>query len=813
MLKPLRQISLFILFLTALTSGAYGEGPRKILVLHSYHQGFEWTDNINEGIKSILSKSDIPTELYYEYLDTKRDIRPGRYESFRKEFHLKYPQDKFEIVIAVDNNALNFINNFGKFIFNETPVVFCGINNFSYDLVTEIDNVTGVVENTDYIATIELMLEFNPERNKILVILDSTKTSQEIKKEFQNVESFFEGRVLFDYLDDFQIEDVKGKIEGLGVEYLIYLVTFNLDKNNKFISYKDGLKIIKGATDVPIYGSWDYYVGKGIIGGIITSGFSQGETAASLTQSVLSGTDIQNIPIILDSPNKCMIDYSQLRKYGIDTGLLPEKCLVINLPPTFYEKYQKTIFSSAIAGLLLFVTLLFYLRYQRNKERFLIKVNTELDNIVKEKTTELLNTNEKLNKIIDTAPSPVFYKNKEGVYRGCNDAFADIIIGLPKERIIGSTLYDLPGSIPTMMAKTYRSKDMELLEKPGSQVYEAKVKCADALYRDYLINKATLTDSGNMVTGIVGVMIDISHQKKTEGALKESKERFKRLLDASFGGIAIHDRGLILDVNKALSDLTGYSIDELVGMNGLQLIAPEWWGEVRGKVNSDDEARYDVEGIKKDGTRYPLEIQAKLIPYEGRTVRVTGFRDISERILAQEERERLIRDLRTTNKELKKLSVTDSLTGISNRGYIIERFIGEVRKAERYRVDLSIILLDIDKFKTLNDTYGHPFGDQVLRMVSNTIKSSIREIDLVGRYGGEEFLVILPNTNIEQGFLLAERVRKNIELLTWDHENLVVTISGGVAQYFGESENALLKYSDDLLYRAKSKGRNRIEKP
>jgi PAS domain S-box-containing protein len=129
---------------------------------------------------------------------------------------------------------------------------------------------------------------------------------------------------------------------------------------------------------------------------------------------------------------------------------------------------------------------------------------------------------------------------------------------------------------------------------------------------------------------------DITDQKSEEKALKESEERFRALHEASFGGIGIHDKGIILDCNHGLVDITGYSMDELIGMNGLDLIAPKWRDLVLQNIVTGYEKSYDVEGVRKDGTTYPLEIIGKNIPYHGRTVRVTEFRDLSRRKQDQE---------------------------------------------------------------------------------------------------------------------------------------------------------------------------------
>ncbi len=140
-----------------------------------------------------------------------------------------------------------------------------------------------------------------------------------------------------------------------------------------------------------------------------------------------------------------------------------------------------------------------------------------------------------------------------------------------------------------------------------------------------------LRDAEGVAYRMLGIMTDISQQKKAEFELKESENRFRTLQEASFGGIVLHYQGEILDANKGLSDITGFSYDELLGMNGVNLIAPESQSVVRAKINVGDEKPYDVIGIRKDGTRYNLELHSRNIPYQGKTIRVTEFRDITER--------------------------------------------------------------------------------------------------------------------------------------------------------------------------------------
>lgn len=159
---------------------------------------------------------------------------------------------------------------------------------------------------------------------------------------------------------------------------------------------------------------------------------------------------------------------------------------------------------------------------------------------------------------------------------------------------------------------------------------------------------------------------------------------------------------------------------------------------------------------------------------------------------------------------LEKLSVTDPLTGLFNRVQLDNVFQYEIRQAKRYNKTFSIILLDLDKFKTINDSYGHQLGDKTLQTIANALKENIRSVDTVGRWGGEEFLIICPESGLEDTRQVAEKIRRTIEDQTIETVGHV-TASLGVGSYInGESKETLFERADQALYRAKKNGRNRV---
>ncbi|MFH2060839.1 MAG: response regulator [Pseudomonadota bacterium] len=167
-------------------------------------------------------------------------------------------------------------------------------------------------------------------------------------------------------------------------------------------------------------------------------------------------------------------------------------------------------------------------------------------------------------------------------------------------------------------------------------------------------------------------------------------------------------------------------------------------------------------------------------------------------------------ELKSSRDMLKKMALTDGLTQLYNHGYIHERLSQEISRAVRAQKPLSVVMFDLDYFKNINDTYGHKTGDKILVSTASLIKETLRKEDIAGRYGGEEFLVILPDTDQQGALWVAEKIRSEIETRRWDENALTLTISGGVCALKDEDASSLIKKADQLLYQAKNEGRNKI---
>ena len=162
------------------------------------------------------------------------------------------------------------------------------------------------------------------------------------------------------------------------------------------------------------------------------------------------------------------------------------------------------------------------------------------------------------------------------------------------------------------------------------------------------------------------------------------------------------------------------------------------------------------------------------------------------------------------NDILKKIAIRDSMTLLLNHENLLKKLAEEIERSRRIQYPLSVLMLDIDYFKNINDRYGHLTGDKVIIKVAQILNDICRFSDIVGRYGGEEYLIITPDTGLKDAVILAERIRQKIQSAEFT-QGICVTVSGGISEYKGGSVEDLIKNADTMLYKAKSNGRNRFE--
>lgn len=280
---------------------------------------------------------------------------------------------------------------------------------------------------------------------------------------------------------------------------------------------------------------------------------------------------------------------------------------------------------------------------------------------------------------------------------------------------------------------------------------------------------------------------------------------YETLINLSLDGIFIeNERGEILDCNKSGHEMFGYTKEEMLTKSIRDLVPEEFANELPDII-SDDMATGDiyVERVnkKKNGQIFPTEINTKYVHINGQKLLIAFVRDIT--------------DKKRMEKNLKDMSIKDDLTKVFNRRFILNRFKCEVDKVKNLEdYNFSVALFDLDDFKIINDTYGHIFGDEVLRHVAKTGEVEIGSEEYIGRYGGEEFILIFPGRDHLRSCETVKRIKRKIGDLQFEHP-VKVTFSAGVLEVTPTlvkdcSQEEILNMVDNMMYKAKQQGKDTV---
>jgi len=311
-----------------------------------------------------------------------------------------------------------------------------------------------------------------------------------------------------------------------------------------------------------------------------------------------------------------------------------------------------------------------------------------------------------------------------------------------------------------------------------------------------------------------GILLNITDRKKAEDDLRKTEESFRNYLEYAPDGVYMSDvKGTFLYGNRKSEEIIGYRREELIGKNFLELnILPEkslnkaaqlLQANMVGNSTGPDE----IELIGKEGRLIPVEINTSVVQRTGQGIVLAFVRDITDRKRAEEA-------LRESEHRYQELSTIDDLTQLYNSRHFYSQIEREMERTNRYEQPLTLLMLDLDKFKEFNDTYGHVEGDYVLSRLGQVVKRCLRETDSAYRYGGEEFTIMLPMTTSKEGIVTAKRIQTELRKEAFSpvlDQEVYMTVSIGVAHYKPKEEmKVFVNRVDQLMYQAKKKGRNRI---
>lgn len=328
----------------------------------------------------------------------------------------------------------------------------------------------------------------------------------------------------------------------------------------------------------------------------------------------------------------------------------------------------------------------------------------------------------------------------------------------------------------------------------------------DGTHFDFDVNGDLIRDASGKVQQMVFIIRDVTERNLTQKALQESERKYRLLFENSIESIVVLQDGRVKFCNSMAFQLTGYSREELLDAQMGRFIHPEDRIQVQEKYQrrikgEAVENRHQFRLLCKDGSVRVVETSGVTIEWDGKVSTLNFMEDITQRKRLED--------------ELQRQAKTDDLTGLFNRRYFVERAEAELARQQRYGGNCSLLMLDIDHFKNVNDSYGHAVGDVALQRISMLCMKMRRESDLVGRVGGEEFAILLIETDCRTSLQVAERLRQVIEedeFYTDQGDRIVLTVSIGVSERQDQTQSfaSLMVQADKALYEAKRNGRNKV---
>ncbi|MFP4572805.1 MAG: diguanylate cyclase [Desulfobacterales bacterium] len=401
--------------------------------------------------------------------------------------------------------------------------------------------------------------------------------------------------------------------------------------------------------------------------------------------------------------------------------------------------------------------------------------------------------------LVENANDILYTLSPEGLFTYVSPKWQELL-GYDPSHVRGKSFEVFVHPEDVYICRNYLNRIVSTGEKQNGVCY--RVRHLDGRWMWHESNASPLKDAEGKVTEFLGVARDITEKKELEKQLVESNEQLENLLLELPVAVVIVDYNSrkILDLNPKATAILGYTPEELVGRKCNDYICPAQEGncpiiDMGMEVNHSER-----EVVNSSGARIPIYKSAITTHHGARKVILECFTDISH--------------MKEMERRLQQMARTDDLTGLFNRRYFMESVKKELVRSERYKIPVSMIMFDIDHFKSINDRYGHTAGDEILRQISRICRENFRQTDIPARLGGEEFGILMPECGIRESGASAKRLREKIadSAFVFEGNRIRCTISIGIAEYVGGTEDmeALIRRADEAMYESKNRGKNQV---
>jgi len=839
-------ISLFFLTIILLMSlvtiktFAY-ENKKHILIINSYHNGYKWTDDIVSGIGSILNTNSLDIESDVEYMDTLRTSGQEYTTQLLEIYKYKYSDKKLDAIICCDDTAYNFVLEHQNDVFPNIPIVFCGVNYFDSAQINGNNMITGIIENYDIEANLNLILKLHPNTKNIYVINDNTLTGQAINKGLNDIIPKYSDNLNFINLKDSKQSDILQILNNpLDNSVALFLIFFQDSAGNKF-NYDESPKIMSQNSAIPMYGSWEFSLGHGIVGGMLTSGYYQGKTAAELTLRILNGETPSNIPIVDKNTNSYMFDYLEMKRFGINQLELPSNSNIINRP--FNDKKQVLVLNSydinmkwtkdilsGINNILDDKNYELYIDYMDTNKNYSEEYMEKIDNVLKYKYKD------KKFDIIITSDNDAYnfmkkYKNKlfpstPLVFCGLNyypknqieDSYTTgVLENIDMKKTIDLALNQFPNTKHVIIINDTTATGKANKEYVESILPNFETKIDFTFYEDMTMSEIQQKVSKLNNDTIIYLLCFSRDKSNNIFSYEESAE-----LISSKSNVPVYG-AWDLSLNHGI--IGGYlengeNQGTVAGELVTKILNGEHLSELPIIKENYNQYMFDYNKLKKYKINLNTLPEKSIIINEPKSFSFTNTTlvfiilfviliAILLFILNYKNLYKLRKD-KMTIKELETTASTDFLTGIFNRIAGFRELEKLMTLSNKDRTCFSLCFIDLNNLKTVNDSFGHTEGDNYIKTAIKLIQKGLNSKQILFRFGGDEFIIIFPNTTYAETSNIFKNINNYFDQYNFSNNNskYVISISYGFSEYNPNSPlniEELINLADKEMYVFKHK--------
>lgn len=399
--KPLLTLTLVCLLIvtSSVMSLAVTSPKKNILIINSYDADNPWTQSEEQGIKEGLGDISDSIMIFHEYMDTKHPHEKAYEEAFSKYLQEKYRYLSIDIVVTTDDYATLFVNERRQtFISEDVPVVFCGVN----DLEFKAEQFVGVYESVDIKGTISLIQSIHGKNTAIMLVTDKSLSSISITKTLLGDPEWLENQKV-EFVSESDSMAIKKKLNNFKKGAVIFLL-FNEDQDGNSYTYFEGLQMIRSYTDLPVYSVWDFYLGKGVIGGSMITKEVMGEEVSQMIKRLLAGEDTTFI-VSKNTEARNVMDHEMMSHYGLNTNSNFGKAEIVNKPSTFWSENYPVMMLFAGMILVFFILVLLLINSIRQKNKYY--------QLIGEHKSEILSNSQKLEKKVEELQNRIKEHNKQ----------------------------------------------------------------------------------------------------------------------------------------------------------------------------------------------------------------------------------------------------------------------------------------------------------------------------------------------------------------------------------------------------------------